>query len=252
MRFDTRRVSAHLVTQLQKGRPHVEVTYDSGDLIRVSLENNAIVQIYLIENPITVYEIMGIVAANTGIGTYSLFILWRDLLLPIDGVRYRPNDWMEALLTLHGDKIYAFDAYYGEEFYIFPVYFEGTGKERVIRHGTTIDATRLYIETISTNSPLVAGVWRIANFEAQRQQAGSTDDTPVNVPYTPMTMYYRQLGVPESAGYPAIKRAYRRLARKYHPDLNTDPAATVRMQQINEAYERILEDLKGRGLLNDK
>lgn len=252
MRFDTRRVSAHLVTQLQKGRPHVEVTYDSGDLIRVSLENNAVVQIYLIENPITVYEIMGIVAANTGIGTYSLFILWRDLLLPIDGVRYQPNDWMEALLTLHGDKIYAFDAYYGEDFYIFPVYFEGTGRERMIRHGTTIDATRLYIETISITSPLVAGVWRIANFEASRTQANPSDETPVNVPYTAMTVYYRQLGIPETSGQAAVKRAYRKLARKYHPDLNTDPAATVKMQQINDAYERILADLKQRGLLDDK
>src|SRR5215207_3782279 len=110
MRFDTRRISAYLVNELQRGRPHVEVTYDGGDLIRVSLENNQNIHIYLIENPITVYEIRGIVAANTGVGTYTLFILWRDLLLPVDGVRYRPNDWMATLLALHGDKIYAFDA----------------------------------------------------------------------------------------------------------------------------------------------
>ncbi|MEP7292812.1 MAG: J domain-containing protein [Chloroflexota bacterium] len=251
MRFDTRRISAYLVNQLQSGRPHVEVTYDGGDLIRVSLENNQNVHIYLIENPITVYEIRGIVAANTGVGTYTLFILWRDLLLPIDGVRYRPNDWMAALLALHGDKIYAFDAYYGEEFYIFPVYFEGVSAERIIRHGTTIDATRMFIETVSVTSPLIAGVWRVANFEASRQAAGDSDDTPVNFPNTPMTLYYRQLGIAESANRAAIKRAYRRLARKYHPDLNTDPAATVRMQQINEAYERILADLKSRGFGDD-
>ncbi len=128
MRFDTHRISAQLVNALQQGRPHLEVTYDGGDLIRVSLESNETVQIYLIENPITVYEIKGIVAANTTVGTYTLFILWCDLLLPLNGTRYHPNDWMDALLALHGDKIYAFDAYFGEEFYIFPVYFEGDGR----------------------------------------------------------------------------------------------------------------------------
>lgn len=252
MRFDTRRVSAYLVTELQRGRPHVEVTYDGGDLIRVSLENNQIVHIYLIENTITVYEIRGIVAANTGVGVYTLFILWRDLLLPVDGVRYRPNDWMATLLALHGDKIYAFDAYYGEQFYIFPVYFEGNAAERIVRHGTTINATRLFTETVSITSPLIAGVWRVANFEASRQQSADSDDTPVNVPFTPMTIYYHQLGVPENATPAAVKRAYRKLAREYHPDLNTDPAATLRMQQINEAYEKILADLKGRGKRDDR
>jgi hypothetical protein len=167
-------------------------------------------------------------------------------------VRYRPNDWMATLLALHGDKIYAFDAYYGEQFYIFPVYFEGSAAERIVRHGTTINATRLFTETVSITSPLIAGVWRVANFEASRQQAADSDDTPVNVPYTPMTIYYHQLGVPENATPAAVKRAYRKLAREYHPDLNTDPAATIRMQQINEAYEKILADLKGRGKRDDR
>src|SRR3954469_19217634 len=142
MRFDTHRISSQLVNELQKGRPHLEVAYDGGDLIRVSLESNEIVHIYFIENPITVYEIKGIVAANTGVGIYSLFILWRDLLLPAHGTLYRPDDWMAALLALHGNKIYAFDAYMGEENYIFPIYFEGVGVERSIRHGAKIDATK--------------------------------------------------------------------------------------------------------------
>jgi hypothetical protein len=247
MRFDTRRVSAQLVNELQRGRPRLEVTYDGGDLIRVSLESNETVHIYLIENPITVYEIMGIVAANTVVGVYTLFILWSDLLLPRHGTRYRPNDWMEALLTLHNAKIYAFDAYFGEEFYIFPVYFEGAGAERNIRHGAAIDATQLVGETVHVALPNIAGVWRIANFEARAQD--NLDDTrPMN---TGMTVYYRRLGLSATARRAAVKRAYRRLARKYHPDLNTDPAANKRMQEINEAYERILEDMKNRGMGDD-
>jgi hypothetical protein len=237
MRYDTHRISAMLVNELQSGQPRLEVTYDGGDLIRVSLESNEIVQIYLIENPITIYEITGIVTANTGVGIYSLFILWCDLLLPVHGARYRPNDWMQALLALHGDKIYAFDAHFGDELFVFPVYFEGAGVERSIRHGVAIDATRLVGETVATSSPWIAGVWRVANFERLGEQASAPQFT------THLSVYYRRLGVPENAGRAAVKRAYRHLARKFHPDLNTDPAATEKMQAINEAYTRILEDL---------
>lgn len=248
MRFDTHRVSAYLVSELQKGRPRLEVTHDSGDLIRVSLESNEIVHIYLIENPITVYEIMGIVAANTGVGIYTLFILWRDLLLPVHGVRYRPNDWMMALLMLHRDKIYAFDAYYGEEFYLFPVYFEGVGGERTIRHGQTLDPTKLFGETIVTNWAPIAGAWRMASFEAA-QSTDEQDQTRPNMPVvSTLSVYYQRLGVTEAATRSDLKGAYRRLARKYHPDLNDDPAATKHMQQINEAYNLILEDMDRRGV----
>jgi hypothetical protein len=252
MRFDTHRVSAYLVNELQKERPRLEVTYDGGDLIRVSLESNETVHIYLIENPITIYEIMGIVVANTGVGIYTLFILWRDLLLPVHGVRYRPNDWMLALLTLHNNKIYAFDAYYGEEFYIFPVYFEGAGVERTIRHGQAIDPTRLFGETIVTNLASIAGAWRMASFETAQQGNDEQEQTRPNVPVvTALSVYYQRLGVSESADRSALKRAYRRLARKYHPDLNDDPAATKHMQQINEAYNLILEDMDRRGVPDD-
>ncbi|HVU11227.1 MAG TPA: J domain-containing protein [Phototrophicaceae bacterium] len=248
MRFDTRRISAQLVNELQKGRPRLEVTYDGGDLIRVSLESNEIVQIYLIENEITVYEIRGIVAANTAIGIYTLFILWADLLLPIHGARFRPNDndWMEALLALHGDKIYAYDAWLGEDFFIFPVYFEGAGAVRTARHGGVIDATELVGETVSTHSPLIAGVWRIANFEA------TGDTRPTAVVNSALSVYYRRLGIAENAGRGEVRQAYRKLARRFHPDLNSDPEATVRMQQINEAYERILDDMKQRGVPDDE
>ena len=238
MRFDTHRISAHLVKELQKARPRLEVVYDGGDLIRVALASSETAQIYLVENPITVYEIKGIVAANTAVGTYTLFILWSDLLLPLNRTRYRPNDWMEALLALHGDKIYAYDAFLGEELYIFPVYFEGAGAVRSIRHGSAIDAATLVGETIRATSPLIAGVWRVANFGALPPSAA-----PIN---PALSLYYRRLGIAETAGITAVKRAYRRLARRYHPDLDRDPGATLRMQQINEAYARIVEALEKR------
>ena len=49
--------------------------------------------------------------------------------------------------------------------------------------------------------------------------------------------YYKILQVDPSADQEVIEAAYKRLARKYHPDMNTSPDATVRMQEINAAYE---------------
>jgi curved DNA-binding protein len=53
--------------------------------------------------------------------------------------------------------------------------------------------------------------------------------------------YYEALGVPRDAGEDEIRRAYRRLAREYHPDVNKDPGAEDRFKEISEAYE-VLRD----------
>jgi molecular chaperone DnaJ len=53
--------------------------------------------------------------------------------------------------------------------------------------------------------------------------------------------YYDILGVSRSADKEEIKRAYRRLARKFHPDVNKDAGAEERFKEINRAYE-VLSD----------
>ncbi len=58
--------------------------------------------------------------------------------------------------------------------------------------------------------------------------------------------YYELLGVPRSAAVKDIRAAYRKLARKYHPDLNPgDKSAEEKFKQIQEAYE-VLSDTKKR------
>lgn len=53
--------------------------------------------------------------------------------------------------------------------------------------------------------------------------------------------YYQILGVPREADGADIKKAYRKLARKYHPDVNKNADAEDRFKQVSEAYE-VLKD----------
>src|SRR3954470_20122996 len=59
--------------------------------------------------------------------------------------------------------------------------------------------------------------------------------------------YYTTLGVSRNASEEDIQKAYRELARKYHPDLNPDKTAKKKFQEVQEAYD-VLKDASQREL----
>ncbi len=63
----------------------------------------------------------------------------------------------------------------------------------------------------------------------------------------PSKDYYEILGVSRNANEEEIKRAFRRLAFKYHPDHNKEPGAEEKFKEINEAYE-VLSDARKRAI----
>ena len=57
-----------------------------------------------------------------------------------------------------------------------------------------------------------------------------------------MKKYYQILGLPDQSDKALVKRAYRRLAMKYHPDKNDDEKANEKFILINEAYAKIMDE----------
>jgi hypothetical protein len=233
MRFDTHRISAFLVSEVQKARPYLEVEDDGGDIIHVRAQSGDLLAIYLVEEIFMMAHVRDILTENTALGIYTVFILWQEFLLPAHGTRYRPDDWMQSLISLHGNKIYGYDPYAGDDM-VFPIYFDRDLRSHTcsVRHGEAIEAARLRWDTVHVTAGKMRGTWRIADFEAGK---------PIFTQPDPLQAYYDVLGIERRTTRAAVKRAYRRLARKYHPDVNSLDGADDMMRRLNEAYVKVIE-----------
>jgi hypothetical protein len=233
-------VNSHLIHELQKSDAIARIRHDGGDLVVVELPSGDVVSIHLIERDIDVTLIKDILDRNSAANVYTLFVLWCDMLLPPDGAAYLPYDWMSSLLAIYGDKIYAFELA-SEEVIFFPVYFDvpAVGLERPVRYGPPIAMADIRCDTVHVDAQHVKGTWRIAEFERRTRHESDTSRAHIWTDRNSVTAYYELLGLNRDADWEAVKKAYRQLAREFHPDINKTPEATDRMQQINKAYDQI-------------
>lgn len=245
VRLDTYKAGAYLVWQLKHAGAIIHE--DGGDIIHVGLPTGEEISIHIIESSIPAYEIKNIIKYDNANGVHTLFILWCDMLLPPEGHVVEVEEWEWPLLALYGEKVWAYDIF-GGELFIFPVYYDRIGPYREIRYGTTVNMRNLVAGMVETATSYLRGHWRIAWFAERARQQNHTKDHHETHPPSPMpetlAACYIVLGVALDADAEDIKTAYRKLARKIHPDINKAANATAQMQALNEAYRRIMEEFE--------
>jgi hypothetical protein len=247
MRFDVHKVRTYLVNELNEATSTIAgVRHDGTDIVLVDLITGESVMIYLIERLLPVNEIKDILNESTGKNIHTLFVLWADMLLPQENSTYLPEEWMEALLTLYNGKIYGYESY-GPYASVFPVYFKPTtGFEYFVTYGDAILASNLHCDYVHVDTRFLKGFWRVADFAEIAYGSTSSEPkagkqrVPLNPQRNSLNAYFEVLELRPDADREAVRRAYYRLARNYHPDVSTSPDSTARMQQINEAYQRIM------------
>jgi hypothetical protein len=235
-RYETAYASAHTVNLLAENDALARILHNGGDIVLFETPRAQAVSLHFIESALPLYEIRNILQDNGKKNIYTLFLLWCDMMLPHHNQTYRADDWMEALYSLYGGCIYAYDLIDAESF-VFPVYFRGESQLRHIEHGTTVRFRLLTCRTVRTHLPGLNDAWRVADFAGQRGTAH--DPAKESAFMTALSEYYLLLGVQPEDDRETVKRAYRLLARRFHPDLNRDPAAHEHMQRINQAYQAI-------------
>jgi len=235
IRHETYYAGDYIINQLERSGALGKMLHDGADIILFRLRSGEQVSLHLIESGIPVYEIRNILKANAEKDIYTMFLLWCAMMVPEDGREYVMDDWMQAFLALNGDYLYAYDIL-ESDVYLFPVYFRGEGLRRRVEYGTTLRAGQIRVSEVDSRLPDFAGTWKVAHFGV-----GPATKRRAQVSLDGVKDAYVLLGVSASDDLETIKKAYRLLARRYHPDTNQDDDDTTRsMQQINVAYEMIL------------
>lgn len=188
--------------------------------------------IYVLAGELSVGFVKKALNANTQRDMHTLFIVSPELISD-DGKTALMSDALRLLLHAYGGKVYAYQI--GErDIRIVTVYVDA---KRRIRYGEAVNLADLSGDYATFDNQYILGVRKVATFSPQ--QYAHHDPSP-HYQDDPLLPFYEVLGVPLTASAAEVKRAYRVKARLHHPDADKSPDATVKMQKINEAYDRIM------------
>ncbi len=242
IRSETYEAGGFLIERLRDANAMAYMLHDGGDIMLFQLPGGERVSVQFIESGIPLYEIRGIIQDNSAKGIHTLFMLWASMMVPDDGRMFKWADWMEAFEALNEGMVYAYDVFNGEVF-LFSVRFYGQGSHRQTEWGTTVRAGHIGVRETTVDMPGFAGTFRTAFFQRAASD-GRQHDLMGSVPLTTLELCYALLGVAPGDDRETIKKAYRMLARRYHPDTNPDENAHEQMQKLNQAYDTILRSLE--------
>jgi hypothetical protein len=218
---------------------------DEGDIILVDLKSNKTLMLVIVERGMTLDELQRFYRTNSEKQIYTLMLFWVDMLLPRDGSKITLDNWLSVEVRLHNEKLYGYEVA-GKDAYFFPVQMQGKGMKRVVRYGNVVNYAALGGKVVGTLNPYMPGEWYVANFDSTAHIPREQASQPIITKDQQLKISYTRLGLPPDANFDSVKRAYRTLARLYHPDLNTNAGADERMKQINEAYQHIEKFIGGK------
>jgi len=198
------------------------------------------IMVYVLAGEISTGFIKKTLNANSHADKHTLYILALELITD-DGQSARMSEAVRLLLHAYNSTIYAYRQV-GHGVEILGVHIDRSGR---VQLGEPVNLGDLSGEYAELNTRYILGVRKIAGFN-RRQFAEHAESEPhyEREVVHPLQEFYDLLEVSIHANLAEIKRAYRRKARQHHPDTDKSPGATERMQQINDAYARILEALE--------
>ena len=236
MRFDTHRARAFLVGQLMVTPGIADIHDDGTDIVVIQNLAGERIMIHFVERLMPLIELRALFRENSDVGIHTLPLFWADLLLPAHGQWYKPDDWMQALLNLQKDRIFAYEVF-GDHVYMFVVHFHGRGWIREIEHGLPLDFRKLQTQKVHCDWPPMLGSWLVTHMSDATTKRWRSHKMAQVSPH--LYSDFESLNLSPDADYAQVQRAYFQLAQKNHPDNNSAADANERMTELNLAYTRI-------------
>ena len=215
---------------------------------------NSRLHVYIFERAPKSRAIRAILKQNTGGSIGSLFLI-HLALLPADGYCGKLRDWQDDLRVMNLGAIYAFTIR-DEAAQLIHVNLDETMQRSHFAVWHTedfpVEALAVRRREYQTN---IRGSWYIGDIASPRFKRRISEERarqrfhyrtratqPLDIPAgEQISAAYLALEIEVGAGQEAVKEAFRRLARQYHPDVSEHDAAEAekRFKEVQSAYERI-------------